>query len=64
MVPERLLRMSLTNGSGGFQREEQDHVNHSAYNTCGRGGPRRPCAYDIENRLGLVRLAIIRRLGP
>lgn len=40
------------------------HVNHSADNTCGRGGPRRPCSYDIENRLGVVRLAIIRRFGP
>ena len=40
------------------------HVNHSANNTCGRGGPRRPCAYDVEHRAGVVRLAIIRRLGP
>ena len=40
------------------------HVNHSADNACGRGGPRMPCPYDIENRLGVVRLAIIRRFGP
>ena len=40
------------------------HVNHSANNTCGRGGPRRPCAYDIENRLAMMRVAIIRRFGP
>ena len=40
------------------------HVNHSANNTCGRGGPRRPCRYGIENRLEVVRLAIIRRYGP
>jgi len=40
------------------------YVNHSANNTCGRGGPRRACPYDIENRLGVVRLAIIRRFGP
>ena len=39
-------------------------VNHSANNPCGRGGPRRPCPYDIENRVGVVRLAIIRRFGP
>ena len=39
------------------------HVNRSANNTCG-GGARRPCRYDIENRLGIVRLAIIRRFGP
>lgn len=40
------------------------HVNHSADNTCGRGGPRSPCPYEIANRLGVVRVAIIRRLGP
>ena len=40
------------------------HVNHSGGNSCGRGGPHRPCRYDIENRLGIVRLAIIRRFGP
>ena len=39
------------------------YVNRSANNTCG-GGARRPCRYDIENRLGIVRLAIIRRFGP
>ena len=40
------------------------YVNHSANNTCGRGGPSQACPYDIENRLGVVRLAIIRRFGP
>ena len=39
------------------------HVNHSGGNPCGPGGPHRPCRYDIENRLGIVRLAIIRRFG-
>ena len=39
------------------------YVNHSANNTCG-GTTRRPCPYDIENRLGIVRAAIIRRFGP
>ena len=38
------------------------HVNRSANNTCG-GTTRRPCRYDIENRLGIVRVAIIRRFG-
>ena len=28
---------------------------------CGVGSPRRPVSYNIENRLGIVRLAIIRR---
>ena len=40
------------------------YVNHSADNTCGRGGPRSPCPYEIANRLGVVRVAIIRRFGP
>ena len=39
------------------------HVNHSGDGRCGPDGPRRPCPYDIENDLGIVRLAIIRRLG-
>ena len=39
-------------------------VNRSANNTCGRDGARRPCPYDIENGLGVVRLAIVRVFGP
>ena len=39
------------------------HVNRSANNTCG-GTTRRSCRYDIENRLGIVRVAIVRRFGP
>ena len=39
------------------------HVNHSGGNSCGRGGPYRPCRYDIDNRLGIVRLVIMRRFG-
>ncbi len=26
--------------------------------------PRRPCPYEVENELGIVRLAVIRRFGP
>ena len=37
------------------------YVNPSGGNRCGSGGPYRACPYDIENRLGIVRLAIIRR---
>lgn len=44
--------------------EDDHHVNHSGNNTCGRGGPRRPCVHRIEHRLDLFRLAIIRRFGP
>ena len=39
------------------------HVNHSSDGRCGAGGPRRPCPYQIGNRLSIVRLAIIRRFG-
>lgn len=31
---------------------------------CGTGSPRRPVSYNIENRLGIVRLAVIRRFDP
>ncbi len=35
-------------------------VNRSGNNSCGRGGPRAPCPYTIENRLITLRLAVIR----
>ena len=38
-------------------------VNRSGGNRCGRGNPRRPCPYKLENRLGSLRLAVIRRFG-
>lgn len=31
---------------------------------CGSGSERRPVSYNIENRLGIVRLAILRRFDP
>ena len=34
-------------------------VNRSGNNACGPGNPRRPCPYNIEHKLGLVRLALI-----
>ncbi len=37
------------------------HVNRSGNNSCGPGNPRRPCPYNIETRLGIVRLAIMYR---
>ena len=39
------------------------YVNRSGDNRCGPDKPRRPCSYTIENNLGVVRLAIIRRFG-
>ena len=37
-------------------------VNRSGNNRCcGNGTPRRPVSYDISNRLGIVRVAVIRR---
>ena len=39
------------------------YVNRSGDGRCGPGNPRRPCPYNVENKLGIVRLAIIHRLG-
>ena len=39
------------------------HVNHSGDGRCGPGGPRRPCPYEIGQRLGMVRLGVIHRFG-
>ena len=39
------------------------YVNRSGGNACGPGGPPRPCPYNVENRLSIVRLAIIYRFG-
>ena len=41
--------------------QETHYLNHSGNNRCGPGKPRRPCPYDIENKLSSVRLAIFRR---
>ena len=43
-----------------FGRSVHD-VNRSANGRCGPGNPRRPCPYRVENTLGIIRLAIIRR---
>ena len=40
------------------------YVNYSGNNSCGPGGSYRSCPYRIENNLGIVRLAVIRRFGP
>ena len=40
------------------------HVNRSGDNPCGADNPRRPCAYEIGNRLRTVRVALVRRLRP
>ena len=38
------------------------HANRSGDDRCcGRGSPRRPVLYTIDNRLGMVRLAVVRR---
>ena len=44
--------------------ESTHHANRSGNNRCcGAGTPRRPVSYRIENRLGIVRLALIHRFG-
>ncbi len=40
------------------------HVNRSGDNRCGPEKSRRPCPYHVENKLGVVRLALVRRFGP
>lgn len=40
------------------------YVNRSGDARCGPDNPRRPCAYEIGNRLHMVRLALVRRFGP
>ena len=42
----------------------EGRVNHSGDGRCGPDGPRRPCRYELRHRLGLARLAVIRRFGP
>ena len=39
------------------------YVNQSGNNTCGRGGAQMACPYNVENRFGIARLAIIYRFG-
>ena len=39
------------------------YVNRSGDGRCGPGNPRRPCPYVIENRLGMLRIAIVHRFG-
>ena len=39
------------------------YVNRSGNNRCGPGNPRRPCSYNVDNKLGIVRWAIIYRFG-
>ncbi len=41
--------------------EDTYEVNHSGGNRCGPGGLHKPCLYNIENKIGIVRLAIIKR---
>ena len=43
--------------------KESYKVNHSGNNSCGVGGPRRPCLYNIKNEVGIIQLAIIRRFS-
>ena len=38
-------------------------VNHSGNNRCGAGGAFTPCPYGIRNRIGILRLAIVRYFG-
>ena len=39
------------------------YVNRAGDGRCGPENPRRPCPYNVENKLGVVRLAIIHHFG-
>ena len=39
------------------------YVNRSGDGRCGPGNPRRPCPYEIGNRLGMMRLGLVYRFG-
>ena len=41
--------------------EESYRVNHSRNNSCGPGGPRAPCTFEVDNRITALRLAIVYR---
>ena len=43
--------------------EDTYTVNHSGNNSCGPGGLRRPCFYNIKNEFGIIRVALIRRFS-
>ena len=55
-----LLRLEGVHFDFGYSTHE---VNRSANGRCGPGNPRRPCPYRIENKLSILRLALIRRFG-
>ena len=38
-------------------------VNRGRNNRCGPGGPHRPCLYEVEHTLGLLRLGFVYRFG-
>ena len=45
------------------QTAHYHYVNRSGDGRCGPENPRRACPYNVENKLGIVRLAIIHRFG-
>ena len=55
-----LLRLEGVHFDFGHSTHE---VNRSANSHCGSGNPRRPCPYRVENKLSILRLALIRRFG-
>ena len=43
--------------------EERYRVNRSGDNPCGPDGPRAPCGYAIDNRMTVLRVAVVYRFG-
>ena len=55
---------SLRFGASYMEFSPSRHfVNRTGNNPCGRGGPRRPCPYDISSRMVSAHLSIIRYFG-
>lgn len=61
--PVRGWTLRLEGLHAGFGKSTR-YANRNGGGRCWQGGPRRPCAYDVDNDLTTVRLALIRSLGP
>ena len=61
MADDWALRLDAAHMDFG---QSTHYVNRSGDNRCGDGGSRRACPYEIENRLSVLRVAIVYRFGP
>ena len=54
------LRLDVSHMDFG---QSTHYVNRSGGNRCGDGGPRRACPYELENRLSILRIAVVYSFG-